>query len=454
MRHHSRRRKPGGLPTVGAVAVDLGASSIRFAHGRLVEGVIEFQVVKQEPNTPKGRCWDIDLLVRFVQEAAEFAASHGSSLGIDSWGVDHGFINDSGEVILGPVMYRDASHSEKCEQLRSMRRKLYELTGIAHQPFNTVYQLMARMEESPDIVRECEWLVMPDLLNFLLCGVRRHEKTQASTTQLMGTDGVWSTELFTELGLPFPKRHPQPSGEVIGSRGNVPIVGVASHDTASAVLGVGELAEGDAYLNVGTWALLGVVAEKVNCSERAEGEGWTNEWGYGDSIRFLKNIPGFYVLNRVHEELGVPVSIGEWLGSRSKGFQGRFDPQHASLYNPESMLEACAALCSEMPADRAEWAQAALASLVECIAEDVPRLAATSGQPIRRLRVVGGGSRSEAFCSLLADTLGMPVLAGPVEATLLGNLVVQFAATGSLGKDEVGQVVARSTSTRLYEPGG
>ncbi len=137
---------------------------MRYAHGWIDGDTLEFSTVSQVPNTPNGRFWDIDLLVSFCREAAQFAAAHGGSIGIDSWGVDHGFIGKDGRLTFGPVMYRDPSHTQKFEELAGLRHRLFELTGIAHQPFNTFYQLAARLAEDPDLLASSEWLVMPGVV--------------------------------------------------------------------------------------------------------------------------------------------------------------------------------------------------------------------------------------------------------------------------------------------------
>lgn len=432
----------------------MGATSVRFAHGQLRDGKILLDIVKQVANRPVGRCWDTDLLVGFCREASEFAAQHAASLGIDSWGVDHGFIDAEGRVVCGPVQYRDPSHLRQYEKFREMRSHLFQLTGIAHQPFNTLYQLAARVEEDQTLPNRSQWYLMPDLMNSFLTGARRHEQTQASTTQLMGLDGRWCLELFQTIGWPVPDQQPSACGRIIGQCGTTPVVSVASHDTGSAVLGVGAMMEGDAYLNVGTWALLGNILDQPCITSLAESGGWTNEWGYRGQIRFLKNIPGFYVINRLHSELGVKSNIGNWLDTRDRTFKGRFDVQHNSLYNPASMVRACLAVLSEEPESEQEWATAALASLVECIANDVPRLSTASQKTVNRIRVVGGGSRSRAFCQDLADTTSLEVVAGPDEATVLGNLALQFVATGEIDPGDLGEVVARSFVTESFQPEG
>jgi len=419
----------------------------------LIDGKIEFEIVKQIANEPNGRCWDIDLLVNFCREAVTFAKQFSASVGIDSWGVDHGFIDKQGIIVSGPVMYRDPSHVLKFEEFTAHRAALFAATGIAHQPFNTLYQLAARAEEDPSLPGRADWLLMPDLLGFLLTGVRRYEQTQASTTQLMGTDGEWCPHAFRLAGWPVPLLQPQPCGDILGVCDGVPVVSVASHDTGSAVIGVGQMHAGDAFLNLGTWALLGVVIDVPITSTIAEQGNWTNEWTHDGKIRFLRNIPGFYVINRIHEELRIKEGIGPWLESRDKNFTGRFNPQDSALYCPESMLAEVERVCSKVPSTPNEWAQTTLASLVECVQSNLPGLETATGK-VKRIRVVGGGSRSFEFCQALANLTGMEIVAGPVEATVLGNLAVQFAASGEISLEEIPELVSRSFEIRKFQPKG
>lgn len=432
----------------------MGASSLRFAHGRLIDGRITFEIVKQVPNEPKRRFWDIDLLVGFCQDALAYAKKHSATLAIDSWGVDHGFLDRRGDLVCGPVMYRDASHMLQYEKFAEHRRRLFELTGIAHQPFNTLYQLAARKEEDPTLPGRAEWYLIPDLMNFYLTGERRYESSNSSTSQLMEPGERWCKEAFELSGWPVPKLHPSSNGCLAGLGDGVQVLSIASHDTACAVVGVGSISESDAYLNVGTWALLGTVLDESIRTLDAEEGGWTNELGYRGSIRFLKNIPGFYVINRLHEELGISAPVGAWLDNRDKHFNGTFNPQDNALYNPDSMPEACSAICSQVPENDAQWAQAALQSLVKCVARDIPNLEAVVSRKFGRLRVVGGGSRSAAFCQELATATRLHVVAGPVEATVLGNLAMQFAASGEINPEDVPAVVSTSTAMVEYKPEG
>ena len=440
----------------GAVAVDLGASSGRFAAGRLVDGRIEFEVIEQIPHAPierNGRLeWDMDRLMGLVRRAAEYASTNFShaTLGIDSWGVDHGFIDAQGDLIHSPVCYRDTSHAAAFDRLAGHRGELYAQTGIQHQPFNTLYQLAARREEDPTLpLRAAGWMILPDLMGFLLMREANQELTQASTTQLMGLDGQWSEEAFRVAGWPVPDIQPRLPGELFGyCAPNVRVASVGSHDTASAVLGLAPIDDATVFLNVGTWSLIGCVLDAPIATAAAEAANFTNERCVDGRVRFLKNVPGFWVINRLHDELGVDVSVPQWLNSANLHFAGRVDLMHESLFNPDSMVEACGALIKHPARSLADWAGAALLSLIDTLSDQPRQLGEVTGRKFDKIRVGGGGSQSEVFCSLLAQRSGLRVLAGPAEATVLGNMAMQFRAAGIIDNPE--SVVAASSGIREF----
>lgn len=420
----------------GAVAVDLGAGSGRYAAGWVEDGRLVFEVVHQASHAPYERggqlFWKLDFLLGLCRQASEYAAAnfHHATLGIDSWGVDHGFLGPDSVVLQDPVAYRDRSHLRAFDQLAPHRRRLYELTGIQHQPFNTVVQLLARREEHPDWPGRAEWMILPDLLGYLLTGVKNHEYTQASTTQLMGLDGLWSEEAFETCGWPVPDRQPKLPGEVLGRLDNgVELVSVGSHDTASAVFGLDGGPE-SAFLNVGSWSLFGAVLHEPIPTAEAESGGWSNERTVDGKVRLLKNIPGFYIVNRLHEELGLAQSVADWLAGADGGFEGRFDPFDPSLFSPDSMLEACLQLVDQAPANPAQWAAAALGSQVRATSAQPKLLEALTGRRLKSIRAGGGGSRSEAFRTRLQSEAGLPVMLGPTEATVVGNLALQLRTVG------------------------
>ncbi|MCW5941010.1 MAG: hypothetical protein KIS66_02180 [Fimbriimonadaceae bacterium] len=445
---------------IGAVAVDLGASSARFAAGRLRDGRIEFEIVRQvahQATERNGRLeWDGDRLFDFCRDAVRFAEAtfECASLGIDSWGVDHGFHDlDTGATLGNPVCYRDLSHARAMEARSSDWDRLYELTGIQRQPFNTVYQLAARGAEDPSLPERATWLLLSDHLGQRLGGPEHYEFSQASTTQLMGLDGDWCDEAFAIAGWPIPAFPPTLPGRILAQVGDrVELVSVGTHDTASAVCGLGALDHQTLFVNVGTWSLVGVVVDRPIVTEASRAANLTNERTVDGRVRLLKNVPGFYVINRLHEELGIGISVPSWLASANLDFRGRIDVLDEAFFNPASMVETCLARSSESPTSGEDWAGLALSSLVDAIAAVPAELEGVTGRRVARIRVGGGGSQSPAFCRRLASATGLPVLAGPAEATVLGNLAMQFLATGLLGDfAELSSVIEASAQPLVYE---
>lgn len=415
------------------MAIDLGASSGRFAAGWMEDDQLRFELIEQVEHAPRfegGRwVWDLDLLLGLCRRAIDYAEAHfhRATVGIDSWGVDHGFLDREGRLLGPPVSYRDPSHEVAMASIEAEQPRLYGLTGIQRQPFNTLCQLIARRREQPDLPERATWLILPDLLGFLLTGERAYELTQASTTQLLGLDRHWCPEAFEIAGWPIPDEQPVGPGGLIGRVADgVDLVRVGSHDTASAVRGLGDLSEDEAFLNVGTWSIVGAVLSEAATTPEAAAGNWSNELAADGRVRFLKNVPGFYVVNRLHEELGIDADVATWLEAALSPFEGRFDVFDPSLYNPESMSRAVADLLASVPASADEWASVALGSLVDALGEQVSELSKVLGRPVRKLRVAGGGSRSAAFCRALEDRTGLAVSKGPAEATVVGNLLAQL----------------------------
>lgn len=442
----------------GAVAVDLGAGSARYAEGWIEDGILRFSVVRQTPHQPieqDGRLqWNLEALLGLAREAAAHAEAsfESATLAIDSWGVDHGFLSE-GRLVQPVVCYRDRSHERVFQEMSERRSWLYRRTGIQHQPFNTVYQLIARRQEDPTLPSRAEWRILPDLLGALLAGDRNHELTEASTTQLMGLDGQWDEEIFRWIGWPVPKEPPAAPGTLGPSlSGTIRLARVGSHDTASAVIGLGRLDPEDLFVNVGTWSLAGKVYDRPCANlELAEKAALTHERGADGRFRVLANIPGFYVINRLHEELGIQAPVPEWLAT-ARPFDALLDLMRPEFFNPDSMVDLCRSQLARPPHSPEEWAFVALRSLAEAVRGQIDSHMKVTGTPTRRIRVGGGGSQSQAFCQMLADVCQVPVLAGPAEATLAGNLGAQFLASGDLESwAEVASLMDRSANPIRYE---
>lgn len=443
----------------GAIAVDLGATSGRFAAGVARNGAIQFEIVRQVPHQPSvvdGRlCWDIEALLNLCREAIQYAESRfeRSSLGIDAWGVDHGFIDDHGRLVQPVVCYREPRHAEVFERMANLHRRLYLLGGIQNQPFNTLIQLIARRDEDPSLPGRARWLMLPELLIHLLGGRSGPETTHASTTQLTDLTGAWSPEAFEIAGWPVPPESPRLPGDVAGSVGGVEFVRVAEHDSASAVVGMGALREDEAFLNVGTWSLFGVVMDRPLTNEAAANGNFTNERTADGRVRFLKNIPGFWVVNRLHDELRIGRSVPDWLRSGAGRRSGSVDLLLPDFFNPESMTELVARELGRTPECEDDWASVALESLVASTVRSMQELQHATGRSIKTLRAAGGGSQSREFCQMLADATGCAVVAGPSEATVLGNLAIQFQTQPGLEiPEDLSELVRRSTQRHVFEP--
>lgn len=444
----------------GAVAVDLGASSGRFASGWLEDDKVHFQIIEQRAHQAtqvNGRLeWDLQALKDLAASATEYAASvfETSTIGIDAWGVDHGFVDFEGQLLGNPVCYRDLSHEQAFQELAKHRPELYRLTGIQHQPFNTICQLYARSKEDPVLPSRGWFLILPDLLGYLLTGEINYELTEASTTQLMGLDCRWSERAFEIARWPIPNRQPKKPGTIGGDViPGVRLAHVGSHDTASALVGFGRQSTENMYVNVGTWSLAMFIRDEPIATPEAEAANFTNERMADGRVRFLKNIPGFYVLNRLHEDLKLNVSVPDWIGSAENTGESLdlFSPE---FFNPASMLEACAGQLGRNPTSASEWAGIAVNSLARAIAAQPAEAEKLGVTPVSAIRIGGGGSQSAALCQAIANYSGLPVLAGPVEATVVGNLAMQFLAAGYFeSAAEMAEAVERSAGVVEYRPG-
>ncbi|MCH8274795.1 MAG: rhamnulokinase [Armatimonadetes bacterium] len=425
------------------LAVDLGASS-----SRLLAVSLDDRLTLHEAHrfpTPaiaeKGYAgWDIGSLVSELVDAFSRLNRRQPvcSIGIDSWGVDFGLLDEEGELIANPIRYRDPSHLAGAEELKLRLDPVrhYELTGIQPLPFNTAAQLLARrMRNDPDLERAHTFAMIPDLVGRAWCGrgIPACERTQASTTQLLGLDGAWCMEACAAANVPqalLPV--PADAGTQAGAEPstNVPIIRVGSHDTASAVLACPGEGGDWAYISSGTWSLAGVELETPVTAKGALDAGFTNERGVGATIRFLKNLMGLWLLQRTQGDR----SVGECvrLAREAPPFGARFDANHPDLLNPPDMAEAIRRLADGPVQTYAQLYRAIFENLAAAYARAIRDLERLTSRKIERIHVMGGGSRNDLLNRMTADATGLPVLAGPSEATALGNALVQFAYHGAL----------------------
>ena len=420
-------------------AVDLGASSGRVIVGRLDQDRVQIEETHRFANEPVRAGgtlhWDILGLYRGVLEGLSKAGPV-ESIGIDSWAVDYGLLDVSGALLGNPVHYRDSRTDDV--RLTIADEKLYEITGLQRLPFNTIYQLAAA-QGTPQFEVAQQMLLIPDLLAYWLTGEIGAEYTNASTTGLLDVHTRdWSAPLIAELGLRPSLLPPiRPPGSVIGDFRGTRVVAVGSHDTASAVVGVP--AEGDhfAYISCGTWSLVGLELPAPVLGAQSRAANFTNEGGVDGTIRYLRNVMGLWPLQECMREWGAP-DIAELLrrAAGEKPFAAVVDLDDPLFLPPGDMAQRVAKAAG-LPAD------ASPAKLTRCIVDSLALAHRTaieqaqelSGRHVDAVHIVGGGARNELLCQLTADACGLPVLAGPVEATALGNLLVQARAAGVIRGD-------------------
>ena len=470
--------------TAGLVAaVDLGASSGRVMVGRVAPSELELREVLRFPNEPvrlpDGLHWDILRLYHEVLAGLrEAARADGlASVGVDSWGVDFGLIDEGGSLLGDPYHYRDGRASAAVDAVHVVipPAELYARTGLQFLPFNTIYQLAAARGTSA-LNAAGSMLLIPDLIGFWLSGTRVSEVTNASTTALLDVRRrTWDTELIDAIGLPARICTSLGApGDVIGSprdavraetgvSAGTELILVGSHDTASAVVGVPAV-EGDfAYVACGTWGLVGVELEAPVLSEASRLGNFTNEGGVDGRIRYLRNVMGLWLLQeslRAWELEGSPEDLPSLLVAAGELPAGGpvIDPDDSSFLPPDDMPSRIAAACRRLdqpiPATRPALVRCILDSLAGAFGRAVHDAARLSGRSVDVVHLVGGGARNELLCQLTADACEVPVMAGPVEATALGNVLVQARALGLLSGDlETLRALVRATQDiRRFEP--
>jgi rhamnulokinase len=472
----------GHAMTSGWVAaVDLGATSGRVMLGHLGPDQLSVAAVHRFSNDPvrvaDGLHWNILELYRNILVGLREALASQPDLagvGIDSWAVDYGLVSGD-RLINNPFHYRDERTARGVDLVHKIadHAALYTTNGLQFQPFNSIYQL-AVDHEAGEIDDTTRMLMIPDLLGFWLTGEQVAERTNASTTGLLDiTNGAWNATLIDKVGL---SRSLFPSlvdpGTPIGSLRDevaaevgaaVDVIAVGSHDTASAVVGVPMTEPGAAYVSSGTWSLVGVELDRPVLTEESREANFTNEGGVDGKIRYLRNVMGMWLLSesiRTWERAGQSVELTPLL-NRAAEIRTPvpiFDANHPSLLAPGNMPKRIAELCAEagaaVPHSPAEFARSIVESLAEAYATAIDDAERLSGSKINTVHVVGGGSQNTLLCQLTANRTGRRVLAGPVEATAVGNVLIQGRAAGLVkgGLHELRELVARTFPPAEYQP--
>ncbi len=454
------------------VAVDLGASSGRVMLARFDAGTgtLTLREIHRFANCLQKvdgtDCWDIDTLEAEIRAGLAKVGGEGiaiDSIGIDTWGVDYVLIDNAGARVGLPVSYRDSRTDGVMARAQQQpgKAEIYRRSGIQFLPFNTLYQFRAQTEQQPDLTaRVAHALLIPDYFSYRLTGKLNWEYTNATTTQLVNIQTHnWDETLLDWAGVPASWfGTPTQPGNVIGHWQEVPVVAVASHDTASAVIASPLIDNDAAYLSSGTWSLMGFESPTPYTSDAALAANITNEGGAEGRYRVLKNIMGLWLLQRVLKEQNVsdlPSLIARTTALPACRFV--INPNDARFINPENMSREIQAACREsaqpVPESDAELARCIFDSLALLYADVLGELAHLRGKPFTRLHIVGGGCQNQLLNQLCADACGITVVAGPVEASTLGNIGVQLITLGELPDiDAFREVVTSSYALTTFTP--
>lgn len=471
------------------LAIDLGAESGRVVAGLWNGKTIRLEEIHRFPNGPvylgDSLRWDVVRLWAEIQNGLSLAArKYGKgivSVGADTWGVDYVLLSRSDEMLGQPFAYRDARTNGMMEKAfrKVPRTKIFAQTGLQFMQFNTLYQLLAHQQACPEMLEKADaLLLMPDFIHWALCGSRVVEFTNGTTTQCMHPlTRNWATGLLKRFGLPtgiFPKV--VPPGTRLGvlraglaertGLSKINVVAPPTHDTASAVAGVPTANTGKAnwaYLSSGTWSLMGVEVKQASLGARTQELNLTNEGGLDGTYRLLKNIMGLWLVQqckRAFDARGRKYEYGELakLAAKAPALRSIVNPDDARFLNPPDMPKAIQAFCREtkqpVPRTEGELVRCAYESLALKYREVLGWLEELAGTGIEVIHIVGGGSQSRILNQFTADACQRPVVTGPVEATAMGNLLVQVRASGELSSlAEMRQVIRRSSDVAVFKPG-
>ena len=465
-------------------AVDLGAQSGRVAVGTVGGERLELKEVHRFPNVPvrtRGTLnWDILRIYQDVLDGLRAAAREAGridAVAVDSWAIDFGLIDRKGRLLQNPTHYRDGRRARAVEKVleRVPARELYERTGIQLIPINTVFELAAMaLDLDPALTAAETFLLVPDLMHYWLCGARTSEMTNATTTQCFDPrTGTWADDLLDRLDVPTRLLPDVVEPGSILSRvgrdvaddtriGDAAVIAVATHDTASAVAAVPFRARGSAFVSAGTWSLIGVEVDDPVISDASFAANLTNEGGVAGTFRLLRNVTGLWLVHECRRSWGLEghdYSFDQLvaLARHAPPLRSFIEPNDPVFVEPGDIPARVRAFCAHTgqaePVEPGAVVRCILESLALKHAETVELLGSVTGRPPSEIHVVGGGARNELLCEWTADASGLPVYAGPQEATLLGNLLVQAMALGEVASlAEMREIVASSVTLVTHEP--
>jgi len=461
------------------LAIDIGASSGRHILAHLEDGRMVLEEVHRFPNGMVEKdgenVWDVDELFAQIKLGLKKCGELGKipvSVGVDTWGVDFVLLDESGERIGNAVAYRDGRTKGMDEEVYKIisEDELYARTGIQKAIFNTIYQLMALKVKKPEQLAKAKtMLLMPDYFHYMLSGVAATEYTEATTGQLVSPDTKdWDMELIERLG--YPKRifrRMVTPGTVLGDLTeevqaevgfNCKVVEPATHDTGSAVIAVPTDSDDALYISSGTWSLMGTELAEANCSPESKASNLTNEGGYDYRFRYLKNIMGLWMIQSVKKEIGGDLGFGEICEMASKcSIASIVDCNDDRFLAPANMTkevrDACRESGQQVPEGLAEVASVIYNSLAKCYAKTIKQIEGITGKTYDKIHIVGGGSNADYLNRLTARATGIPVYAGPTEATAIGNIAAQMMTAGELADLKAARAcVFASFPINHYEP--
>ena len=463
-------------------AVDLGAESGRVVKGILADGKLHLEEINRFKNglVPIGGHdhWNLIRLYESMIEAFKVCANSDvriESIGVDSWGVDFALLAADESLMGLPVAYRDKRNDGMMEKLfeKMPKEKVYEKTGIQFMKFNSIYQLLSLTEDKkPFLPLVTDFLMIPDYFHFLFTGQKTNEYTNASTSQLLNLEtGTWDAELLETIGIsPAIFKQPLQPGTVIGpitqqlqdvtGLGPVSVVAPGTHDTASAVVAVPAESKGNwAYISSGTWSLMGIEADRPNSTQKAYGYNFTNEGGVFKTIRFLKNIMGLWLVQRCRAAFETEIDYGTLtqMAAEAPAFASLIDPDRDMFLNPASMTDAINDFCIQtgqpLPANEGAYVRCCLESLALQYRRVLEMLGDVYETSFETIHIVGGGTQNKLLNQFTADATGTTVITGPVEATIIGNLIMQAIGLGHI-KDlsEGRKIIRNSFDLETYTP--
>jgi rhamnulokinase/L-fuculokinase len=465
------------------LAFDFGASSGRAIVGSFKNGKIALNEVHRFSNDPvfigKTLHWDT-LRLFFEIKQGILAAHHNGgfdSIGIDTWGVDFGLIDKDGRLIENPVHYRDARTDGIMDEVFKIvpKNEIYEKTGIQFMQLNTIFQLYYLAKYRRDLLERADcFLLTADLFSYFLTNEKTIEYTNASTTQLINArTREWDFELIDKLGIPrhiFPKvvKPGTKKGMLLEEICNelkvpsVPVIAIGSHDTASAVMAVPTKKEDFIYISCGTWSLFGTEAKQPYINEKSAEYNLTNEGGFSDTIRFLKNIMGLWLIQEsrrqwIREGYAVTYADLEKEALEVPAFKSFIDPDFDSFSKPGDIPSLVAKFCKDtkqsIPNTRGEIMRCIYESLALKYKLAFEQIKSVTGKEFSVVHIVGGGTKDNLLCQMTANSCGVDVIAGPIEATALGNVASQLIANGNiLDLKSARNIILDSEQTTKYEP--